>query len=120
MTKVIEKSYYFTFLRFLSNRKHNVFAITFYTILKKYSILMIKMVLFMSKKKVIFKIILYLLLVFNFYCKRGWFMIKNILKNYKHLICICIILISLLFSVFYFKYDHLCLFETFIDLFNSL
>ena len=47
-------------------------------------------------------------------------MIKNILKNYKHLICICIILISLLFSIFYFKYAHLRLFETFVDLFNSI
>lgn len=47
-------------------------------------------------------------------------MIKKILMNYKHLICICIILISLLFSIFYFKYAHLRLFETFVDLFNSI
>ena len=47
----------------------------------------------------------------------------NVKKNqfdYRHVICILITLVFVLLAIFYFKYSHLRLFESIIDLWNSL
>lgn len=46
--------------------------------------------------------------------------LKQLLKiNYRHYICVALTILFLLLAIFYFKYAHLRIYESFVDLYNS-
>ena len=46
--------------------------------------------------------------------------LKQLLKiNYRHYICVALTILFLLLAIFYFKYAHLRIYESIIDLYNS-